>query len=128
MDELAITVLIDLDYAHGKITRRSVTGMMTFVGRAPIFFSSKQQGYVETSSYGADSMRSGAAEEIILIPPCLFASLISSSCCILAATRPFVLDPFGPVNSSPNHQFLNSWFFSGLEYCPTFFLVIIIKS
>jgi hypothetical protein len=50
-DKLAITVFVNSDHAHDKITRRSVTGMMIFVGRTPTFFSSKQHGAVETSTY-----------------------------------------------------------------------------
>jgi hypothetical protein len=50
LDELAITVFVDSDHAHDKVTRRSVTGMMIFVGRTPIFFSSKRQGAIETST------------------------------------------------------------------------------
>jgi hypothetical protein len=30
VDKLAITVFVDLDHAHDKITRRSITGMMLF--------------------------------------------------------------------------------------------------
>ena len=41
IDKLAITVFVDSDHAHDKVTRRSVTEMMIFVGRTPIFFSSK---------------------------------------------------------------------------------------
>jgi hypothetical protein len=69
IDELAITVFVDLDHAHDKITRRSVTEMMIFVGRTPIFFSSKRQGAVETSTYGAEFCAfRHAAEETIAIP------------------------------------------------------------
>jgi hypothetical protein len=68
IDELAITVFVDSDHAHDKITRRSVTGIMIFVGRTPIFFSSKRQGAVETSTYGAEFCAfRHAAEETIAI-------------------------------------------------------------
>jgi hypothetical protein len=67
-DELAITAFVDSDHAHDKVTRRSVTGLLILVGRTPVFFSSKRQGSVETSTYGAEfcAMRT-AAEEIIAV-------------------------------------------------------------
>jgi hypothetical protein len=40
-DELAVTVFINLDHAHDKVTRRLVTGLLMLVGRTPVFFSSK---------------------------------------------------------------------------------------
>jgi hypothetical protein len=66
IDELAITVFVDSNHAHDKITRRSVTGMMIFVGITPIFFFSKQQGAVETLTYGAEfcAFRHAAEETI----------------------------------------------------------------
>jgi hypothetical protein len=65
-DELAITVFVDSDHAHDKVTRRSVTGILIMVGRTPVFFSSKRQGSVETSTYGAEfcAMRTAAEETI----------------------------------------------------------------
>ena len=41
VDELDITVFVDSDHAHDKITRRSVTGLIIFVGRTPVFFMSR---------------------------------------------------------------------------------------
>jgi hypothetical protein len=68
IDELAITVFVDSDHAHDKITRTSVTGMMIFVGKTPIFFSSKQQGAIKTSTYVAEFCAfRHAAEETIAI-------------------------------------------------------------
>jgi hypothetical protein len=67
-DELTITAFVDSDHAHDKLTRRSVTGMIILVGRTPIFFSSKRQGSIETSTYGAEfcAMKT-AVEEIISV-------------------------------------------------------------
>jgi hypothetical protein len=67
---LDITVFVDSDHAHDKIKRRSaVTGLIIFVGRTPVlFFMSRRQGVVETSTYGAEfcAMRI-AVEETIAI-------------------------------------------------------------
>ena len=68
IDEISITAFVDSDHAHDKVTRRPVTGMIILLGRTPIFFSSKHQGAIETSTYGAEfcAMRT-AVEEIISI-------------------------------------------------------------
>lgn len=54
IEELEITAFVDADHAHDKITRRSITGLLIFVGRTPVFFMSKRQGAIETSTYGAE--------------------------------------------------------------------------
>jgi hypothetical protein len=68
IDEISITTFVDSDHAHDKITRRSVTGMIILLGRTPVFFSSKRQGAIETSTFGAEfcAMRI-AVEEVIAI-------------------------------------------------------------
>ena len=65
IDELEITTFVDSDHAHDKVTRRSITGILILVGRTPVFFSSKRQGAIETSTYGAEfcAMRT-AVEEV----------------------------------------------------------------
>ena len=65
IDELEITVFVDSDHAHDKTTRRSITGILILLGRTPVFFSSKRQGAIATSTYGAEfcAMRS-AVEEV----------------------------------------------------------------
>ena len=42
IDELEITMFVDLDHAHDSSTRRSITGLLILVGRTPVFFSSKR--------------------------------------------------------------------------------------
>jgi hypothetical protein len=54
VDEMEITVFADTDHAHDKVTRRSITGIMIFVGRTPVFYQSKRQGAIETSTYSAE--------------------------------------------------------------------------
>ena len=50
---------------HDVVTRRSITGLLILVGRTPVFFMSKRQGAIETSTYGAEfcAMRT-AVEEV----------------------------------------------------------------
>ena len=68
VDELEITTFADSDHAHDKVTRRSMTGLLILVGRTPVFFMSKRQGAIATSTYGAEfcAMRT-ATEEVISV-------------------------------------------------------------
>jgi hypothetical protein len=68
VDEMAITVMVDSDHAHDKLTRRSVTGIIIFVGRTPVYFSSKRQTSVETSTYSAEfcAMKTTCEETIAI--------------------------------------------------------------
>jgi hypothetical protein len=66
VDEMEITVFVGSDHTHDKVTRKSITGIFTFVGRTPVFCSSKRQGAIETSTYSAEfcGMRSATEETI----------------------------------------------------------------
>jgi hypothetical protein len=65
IDELEITAFVDSDHAHDKLTRRSITGLLIIVGRTPVYFMSRRQGAISTSTYGAEfcAMRT-AVEEV----------------------------------------------------------------
>ena len=66
IDKLEITAFVDSDHAHDKKTQtRSITGLLILVGRTPVYFMSKRQGTIATSTYGAEfcAMRT-AVEEI----------------------------------------------------------------
>ena len=52
--EIIVIAFVDSDYAHDRVTRHSVTGLMILLGRTPIFFLSKRQGAIATSTYGAE--------------------------------------------------------------------------
>ena len=45
---------VDSDHAGDTITRRSRTGFIIFLNSAPIYWYSKKQGSVETSSFGSE--------------------------------------------------------------------------
>ena len=68
MGEISITVFVDSDHGHDKVTRRSITGLIAFLGRTPAFYLSKQQGAIETSTYGAElcAMKTGVEETIAI--------------------------------------------------------------
>ena len=44
---------VDADHAGNRVTRRSQTGILIFVNRAPIIWYSKRQNTVETSTFGS---------------------------------------------------------------------------
>ena len=54
MKELTVTIFIDSDHDHDKVTGRSVTGMICFVGRTPISYMAKRQSSVQTPTFGAE--------------------------------------------------------------------------
>lgn len=66
LDELKITAYVDSDHAHDKISRRSMMGLIIFVGRIPVFYMAKRQGAIETSTYGTEFIvMKTAVEEVI---------------------------------------------------------------
>jgi len=94
--ELDTTVLFDADHAHDHKTRRSISGIIVFVGSTPVAFSSKRQGCIATSTYCAEflAMRS-ATEEAISIRYML-------RCLGIPVTKPtnLVGDNFGVIQSA----------------------------
>ena len=54
MKELNITNFVDADHAHDKTTGRSITGMISFVGRIPIYWCAKRQSAIQTSTFGSE--------------------------------------------------------------------------
>ena len=57
VEGMEITPFVDSDHAHDKVTRRSITGLLILVGSTPIYFLSKHQGAIATSTYGAELTR-----------------------------------------------------------------------
>eukprot|EP00957_Ditylum_brightwellii_P210041 15364505-Ditylum_brightwellii.AAC.1 len=67
LDEFTITTHVDSDHAHDKMTRRSITRLIIFVGRTPVIYQSKRQGEIETSRYGAKFMAMKTAVEEVMV-------------------------------------------------------------
>ena len=57
---------VDADHASNTVTRRSQTGILIFLNRAPIVWYSKRQNTVETSTFGIEfiAMRSEHIEAL----------------------------------------------------------------
>jgi hypothetical protein len=47
---------VDADHASNTVTRRSRTGFIVYLNNAPIFWYSKKQSTIETSSFGSEFM------------------------------------------------------------------------
>ena len=54
--QVSITAFVDASFAQNKKTRKSHTGFIIFVNRAPIVWFSKRQSTVETSTFSAEFM------------------------------------------------------------------------
>ena len=81
--EISITVFVNSDHGHDKVTRRSITGLIAFLGRTPVFYLSKRQGAIETLTYGAKfcAMKTGIKETIAIryIMQCLGVNVETAS-------------------------------------------------
>ncbi len=61
-------VFFDSDHAHDKVTNRSCTGLVVYVGSTPVMWSSKRQGSIASSSYAAKFLAGRqACEEAIAL-------------------------------------------------------------
>jgi Reverse transcriptase (RNA-dependent DNA polymerase) len=58
---VVVKLFVDSDHAADQLTRRSRTGFILYLNKAPIVWFSKRQGTIETSVFGAEfvSMRTG---------------------------------------------------------------------
>ena len=52
--EVQVTAFCDSDHAGDRMTRRSRTGILIYVNKAPVCWYSKKQGTVETSTFGSE--------------------------------------------------------------------------
>ena len=63
--EVSMTCFVDADHAGCQLTRRSHTGVVIFVNRAPILWFSKRQATVESSTFGSESVAMRQAIDMI---------------------------------------------------------------
>ena len=64
-NEAEIHCFVDASHASEKVQRRSQTGILIFINKAPIMFYSKRQNSVETSTFGAEFTATKQAVELI---------------------------------------------------------------
>ena len=68
IEELDLNIFCDSDHAHDKLTGRSITAILAFVGSTPVVWHSKRQTLVQTSSFGAEfTALKKAVEESVTI-------------------------------------------------------------
>ena len=58
-------LFVDADHAGDLVTRRSRTGFIVFLNNAPIYWSSKKQNSVETSTFGSEFVAMKQATEYL---------------------------------------------------------------
>ena len=63
--EVTMSCFVDADHAGCRETRRSHSGIMIFVNRAPILWFSKRQNTVEASTYGSELLAMRLSIEMI---------------------------------------------------------------
>ena len=61
-----MTVFVDADHAHDVVTRRSVTGVLLLINNTPVWWLSKRQRTVETSTYGSELVAARTAVELVM--------------------------------------------------------------
>ena len=54
INEMDINIFVDADHGHDKITDRSITGLIAFVGSTPVHWISKRQASVQTLTFGVE--------------------------------------------------------------------------
>jgi hypothetical protein len=64
IDEMEINIFVDSDHAHDKKSRRSVTGIIVFMGSTPVYWTSSRQGHCEGSTYSAEFAAMKRAVEV----------------------------------------------------------------
>ena len=60
-----ITCFVDADHGGDQVSRRSRTGILIYVNKAPILWYSKRQSTVETSTYGSELVAMRLAVDMI---------------------------------------------------------------
>jgi hypothetical protein len=63
--EMIITVFVDADHAGDTVSRRSRTGFVVFLNGAPIYWMSKKQTSIETSTFGSEFVAKKQATEFV---------------------------------------------------------------
>ena len=60
-----MSCFVDADHAGWQATRRSQTGILIYVNRAPILWYSKRQNTVETSTFGSEFVAARITVEMV---------------------------------------------------------------
>ncbi len=61
-----LTTYVDADHARDMLTRRSVTGVIMLLNNTPVYWLSKRQKTVETSTYGSELIAARIGVDLII--------------------------------------------------------------
>ena len=64
-NSVVMSCFVDADHAGNLVTRRSQTGVMIFVNKAPIIWYSKLQNTLESSTFGSEFVAMRVAVDLI---------------------------------------------------------------
>jgi hypothetical protein len=64
--EVTLTCFVDADHARDKVSCRSVTGILLLLNNTPIYWVSRRQKTVETSTYGSEMVAARTAVDILV--------------------------------------------------------------
>lgn len=64
-EPVTMCAFVDADHAGDRVTRRSRTGVLIYLNRAPIFWYSKKQGTIETSTFGSEFTALKTATDLV---------------------------------------------------------------
>ena len=53
MKELSLNIFVDANHGHDKMTGRSISGILSCVGRTPVYWCAKRQSSVQTPTFGS---------------------------------------------------------------------------
>ena len=68
MKELALNIFVDSNHGHDQVTGRSISGILSFVGRTPVYWAARRQSSVQTPTFGAEFIAlKKAVEEAITL-------------------------------------------------------------
>ena len=73
--ELSTTVYFDSNHGHDETTRRSVSGILVYVGNCPVHSMSKRQGAIATSTFTAELCAAKVGVEEAINIRCMLRSL-----------------------------------------------------
>ena len=68
MKELSLNIFVDSNHGHDQVTGRSISGILSFVGRTPVYWAARRQSSVQTPTFGAEFIAlKKAVEEAITL-------------------------------------------------------------
>ena len=96
--ELDINAFVEADHAHDKVTGRSITGLIIFVGCTPVTYLSKRQASVQTSTFGAEfTALKTSVEEVVAI-----RYYLQSMGVLVTKATPIFCDNMGVILNAAN--------------------------